>query len=140
MATCAKPIAPGVYVRDDGATRAVTLVIEDGRSVVQYSDASTTPPRFRPFVRGSASPPHSRTKERPMASLDTFRRQRRGQPLDFAMDREVVRRIMCVEDRGGIAYAWSAFNWGRFGGSYGTPDGDAFASSLLAECHTRIIL
>ncbi|CAO3358364.1 hypothetical protein [Azospirillum melinis] len=59
MAKRAKPIAPGVYVRDDGATRAVTLVIEDGRSVVQYSDDSgqhtTTVPAFRAWQRQSAA-------------------------------------------------------------------------------------
>lgn len=59
MAKRAKPISPGVYVRDDGAARAVTLVIEDGRSVVQYSDSSgqhtTTVPAFRAWLRQPSS-------------------------------------------------------------------------------------
>lgn len=59
MARRAQPIAPGVYTRTDGAARAVTLVIEDGRTVVQYSDASgqhtTTIPAFRAWQRRPAA-------------------------------------------------------------------------------------
>ncbi|WP_395455659.1 hypothetical protein ACHMW5_11180 [Azospirillum melinis] len=59
MAKRAEPLAPDVYVRDDGAARAVTLVIEDSRSVVQYSDASgqhtTTVPAFRAWRRQPAA-------------------------------------------------------------------------------------
>jgi len=55
MAKRAEPIASGVYTRADGATRAVSLVIEDGCTVVQYSDAighnTTTIPSFRASQR-----------------------------------------------------------------------------------------
>lgn len=59
MAKHAEPIAPGVYSRADGATRAVSLVIDDGRTVVQYSDATgqhtTTVPAFRAWLRQPAN-------------------------------------------------------------------------------------
>lgn len=55
----AEPIAPGIYTRPDGATRAVTLVVDDGRTVVQYSDATgqhtTTIPAFRAWQRQPAA-------------------------------------------------------------------------------------
>lgn len=58
MGKRAEPIAPGVYTRPDGATRAVTLVIDDGRTLVQYSDTTglhtTTIPAFRAWRRQPA--------------------------------------------------------------------------------------
>lgn len=55
MAKRAEAISPGVYTRLDGQWRTVAMVIDDGRTVVNYRDEAgshiATIPAFRAWLR-----------------------------------------------------------------------------------------